>query len=161
MDQIFTSQFWHDQWAVVTGAPWVVIPLLLIAGFVGWIWKGANNKDEISALKAHIELTKERLKYLGEAKAELEQEYKELKAELASDAPNKEELLAVVAKIDTALTKLSKANTVFEGPSSEDLELLISKISPFSGTEFDVGGSNVEYPFLWSLEVVPLPETAR
>jgi hypothetical protein len=35
LDQLFTPQFWNAQWAVVMSAPWLTIPLLLLAGLVG------------------------------------------------------------------------------------------------------------------------------
>jgi hypothetical protein len=131
VDQIFTSQFWHDQWDVIAKAPYLIVPLLLIAGFVGWKWKGANDEGEIRELKARDEFNKDQLKSLGDAKAELGEELKQLKTQLASNAP-KQDTLAVAAKMDAALTKL--------GPSSSDLELLVSKISSFAGTQFNVAG---------------------
>jgi hypothetical protein len=156
MDQIFTTQFWHDQWTVITSAPWLVIPLLLVAGFVGWKWKAASDDGEIRELKARDLFIKDQLKSLGTGKAELEEELKNLKAQLASNAP-KEDILAVAAKMDAALTKLSKANDALEGgPSSSDLELLVSKISSFAGTQFNVAGGGktdraLEY-FHWVIE---------
>jgi hypothetical protein len=89
------------------------------------------------ALKAQNEQIKDRLKYVSEDAAKVGEEYKRLEVQLASSAPNKEELLATGAKVNAALTKLSKANNY---PSSSDLELLVSKIRSFSGTQFDVAG---------------------
>jgi hypothetical protein len=148
MDQIFTSQFWHDQWAVVARALWAVIPLLLIAFFVGRKWKRPRNDGAIRQLRERLQYLNERLRYmvdreqdLRRAKDELEEEYKELKVQLASNAPNKEGLLAAAVRMEKILTKLSASANALEGPSAEDLAPLVTKISPFSGTKFDVGGS--------------------
>jgi hypothetical protein len=54
MDQIFTTQFWRDQWAVVASSPWLVIPSLLIAFSIGWKWKAANDDGEMRGLRAEI-----------------------------------------------------------------------------------------------------------
>ena len=54
MDQLFTTQFWHDQLAVILSAPWIIIPSLLITGFVGWKWKGINDDGEIRGLREQI-----------------------------------------------------------------------------------------------------------
>jgi hypothetical protein len=148
MDQVFTPQFW--QW-VIERASWV-IPSLLLGGFIGWKRKATNDDGEIRGLKAQNEFIKDKLKYVSEEGVKLEEEHKKLKVQLASNAPNKEELLATAAKVDAALIKLSKV----EGPSSEDLERLVSKIRPFSGTKFDVAGGGktdraLEY-FLWMIE---------
>ena len=43
MEQLLTGQFWYDQGAVVTSAPWVIIPLQI---------KGALDGREIKGLRA-------------------------------------------------------------------------------------------------------------
>jgi hypothetical protein len=49
MDQIFTPQFWHDQSAIVMSAPWLIIPLLLLAGlmFLQW-WRDGGLRERLS-----------------------------------------------------------------------------------------------------------------
>jgi hypothetical protein len=66
MEQIFTTQFWRDQFAVVASAPWTIIPLLLIAGFIGWKWKGINDDGEIRELRAKADAAAERLELARE-----------------------------------------------------------------------------------------------
>jgi hypothetical protein len=50
-DQLFTPQFWNAQWAVVMSAPWLTIPLLLLAGLVGlflqW-WRDGTLRERLS-----------------------------------------------------------------------------------------------------------------
>jgi hypothetical protein len=94
MDQIFTTQFWHDQWSVITSAPWLVIPLLLVAGFVGWKWKAANDDGEIRELRAKADAAAERLELARE-------KYQAVVGEL-------NELRDKIAKLDTKLAKLKK-----------------------------------------------------
>ena len=52
------------------------------------------------ALKAQNEQIKDRLKYVSEDAAKVGEEYKRLEVQLASSAPNKEELLATGAKVN-------------------------------------------------------------
>jgi hypothetical protein len=51
MDQFFTGQFWHEQWAVVMSAPWLIVPLLLLSGFIGWRFRKAVDDGEIRGLR--------------------------------------------------------------------------------------------------------------
>ena len=93
-DQIFTTQFWHDQFTVIASAPWVIIPSLLIAGFVGWKWKGAIDEGEIRELRAKADAAAERLELARE-------KYQAVVGEL-------NELRDKVAKLDTKIAKLKK-----------------------------------------------------
>jgi septal ring factor EnvC (AmiA/AmiB activator) len=94
MDQLFTSQFWRDQFAVVWAAPWAIIPLLLIAGGVGWKWKAANDDGEIRELRAKADAAAERLELARE-------KYQTVVGEL-------NELRDKIAKLDTKIAKLKK-----------------------------------------------------
>ena len=42
-------------------APWIIVPLLLIAGFIAWRVKGAIDEGEVRALRAHGEGLQSRL----------------------------------------------------------------------------------------------------
>jgi hypothetical protein len=94
MDQVFTTQFWHDQFAVIASAPWAIIPLLLIAGFVGWKWKATNDDGEIRELRAKADAAAERLELARE-------KYQAVVGEL-------NELRDKIAKLDTKIAKLKK-----------------------------------------------------
>ena len=94
MDQVFTTQFWHDQFAVIASAPWAIIPLLLIAGFVGWKWKATNDDGEIRELCAKADAAAERLELARE-------KYQAVVGEL-------NELRDKIAKLDTKIAKLKK-----------------------------------------------------
>jgi hypothetical protein len=61
MDQLLTPEFWKVQIEVVTSALSVVIPLLLIAGMIGWKSKGFIDDRKISGLRAEINAREQRL----------------------------------------------------------------------------------------------------
>jgi hypothetical protein len=62
MEQIFTTEFWKSELAFVMGAPWIVIPLLLIAGVGGWWLRGREDSGHIRGLQAQLGTRDERLK---------------------------------------------------------------------------------------------------
>jgi hypothetical protein len=49
--KLFTNEFKQSQWAVVTSAPWVIIPLLLFVAFLGSTIKGWLDSREIRGLR--------------------------------------------------------------------------------------------------------------
>ena len=83
MDQLFTRQFWHDQWAVVASAPWVIVPLLLIAGLVGWKAKGIIDDGQIRGLRAQLDVADQRLRLATERYEAVVQRENELKHKVA------------------------------------------------------------------------------
>jgi hypothetical protein len=52
MDQIFTPKFWQDQWDVVMSAPWLIIPLLLLAAYLGARWRRTVDDGELRGVRA-------------------------------------------------------------------------------------------------------------
>ena len=61
MDQLLTPEFWKAQIEVASSALWAVIPLLLIAGIIGWKSKGIVDKRKITGLRAEIDAREQRL----------------------------------------------------------------------------------------------------
>jgi hypothetical protein len=53
--------FWKAQIEVATSAPWVVIPLLLIAGIIGWKSRSIIDARKIRGLRAEINTREQRL----------------------------------------------------------------------------------------------------
>ena len=119
MDQIFTSQFWYEQWTVITSAPWLVIPLLLLAGLVGWMWKSTNDDGEIRGLRAGLKAAAQRLKLAEE------------KLELAGG-----KYVAVVNQIGELSSKMARQDRAF----AELVKTLV--VSPLRVNQFVV--SNIE-----------------
>jgi hypothetical protein len=61
MDQLLTPEFWKVQIEVATSALWVVIPLLLISGIIGWRSKGIIDDRKIRGLRTEINTREQRL----------------------------------------------------------------------------------------------------
>jgi hypothetical protein len=47
MSDVFSPQFWKSQWDAMMVAPWLIVPLLLLVGFLGWRLRGSVNTGEI------------------------------------------------------------------------------------------------------------------
>jgi hypothetical protein len=61
MDQILTPEFWEAQIEFARSASWVVIPLLLIAGIIGWKSKRIVDDRKIRGMMAEINTREQRL----------------------------------------------------------------------------------------------------
>jgi len=109
MDQLLTGQFWHDQWAFVWSAPWVIIPLLLIAGLVGAKIKGALDGGEIRGLRAENSLADRQLKLAQHDQQVVTTQVELLKPSSGQLATEVAELKTEVARIKAELPDLVKA----------------------------------------------------
>jgi hypothetical protein len=76
------AHFWYDQWGGVMSAPWVIIPLLLIAAFIGWKMKGSNDDGEIRGLRAQKDAAESRLELAHDKYDRGLEQVQELKARL-------------------------------------------------------------------------------
>ena len=61
MDQLLAPEFWKAQIEVASSAPWVVIPLLMIAGIIGWRSKSIVDDRKIKGMMAEINTRERRL----------------------------------------------------------------------------------------------------
>jgi hypothetical protein len=61
MPDFLSLSFWRDQGELVMSAPWIIVPLLLIAGFIAWRVKGALDEGEVRAVRAQREGLQSRL----------------------------------------------------------------------------------------------------
>jgi hypothetical protein len=119
----FNPETWKHQWEAFVTAPYVLMPLVVLALVVGW-WIGnklaasrveglngaiENLKANIDALRARLDLAADREKAVQLARAELEKQVAELKAQIAAGVSN-EKLIATSAKVDMAITQFSTAN---------------------------------------------------
>jgi hypothetical protein len=101
---------WTDGLAVVTGAPHIVVPLVIGAWGFGWWLKGAITEGQIKERDERLELAKERVAFAAEKEAEVTKRVAELEKKAAAGAP-KEELAALSASVDASLGELKAANT--------------------------------------------------
>jgi hypothetical protein len=83
MDQLFTAQFWHDQWAVVMSAPWVIIPLLVLAAYIGWRFRKTVDDGEIRGYRAQKDAAEGRLELAHDQNARVVAQVEELTATVA------------------------------------------------------------------------------
>ncbi len=83
LEQLFTAAFWKAQWAVVASAPWLIVPLLLVAGFIGWRWKASNDDGEIRGCRAERDAARGQLQLAHDKHGVLDEEIARLKAQVS------------------------------------------------------------------------------
>src|SRR5262249_36740947 len=69
MGVLFSPEFWPDPLAIALKASAIVIPLLVLAFWVGWKLKGSINDKEIRALRMQKKLADEQVNAAGQAAA--------------------------------------------------------------------------------------------
>jgi hypothetical protein len=132
----FSPEIWKHQWDIFISAPYVLMPLLVLALTVGW-WIGsklAGARIEglhgtIDNLKANIGVLDDRLNFavdrerdVQHARTELEKQIFELKAQTVLDVSNPG-WAATSAKVGAAFTQFSTANNALAAALTEqDLE---------------------------------------
>jgi len=91
----------------------VIGPLIAIAGFVVWWFRGRLFEAQIAGLKEQIAVVEQRLKLAADAlatsdraKDELDKQFQAYKSEVATKGRN-----ASPAKVDAAIAKVATSNT--------------------------------------------------
>jgi len=105
----FNPETWKRQWDVLTSAPWVILPLVVLGAVVAWWFRGKIDDGETRALRAQLDLAKARESDAKEKQAEFEKQLQYLRSKTAAGAP-KEELAIISARVDTALGEFKAAN---------------------------------------------------
>jgi hypothetical protein len=113
----FRPEPWRNQWEIFVSAPYLAMPLMVMALMVGW-WIGnrlAGARVEglngsIEALKQRLALATDREADVQRARTELEKQVLELKAQIAAGAPT-EKLATTSARVGVAITEFSTANS--------------------------------------------------
>jgi hypothetical protein len=120
---VFNPDMWKRQWEMFVSAPYIMLPLAVGAGLIGWWLRGMTSERKIDGLEGKIAglnerivLFEDRLKFAAEkvawasrAKDEVEGQFQTYKAEVAANA-GYASLAATAAKIDAAINNLSAAN---------------------------------------------------
>lgn len=83
MDQVLTTQFWHDQWNVVMSAPWLIIPLLLIAFIAGRRHQKSIDDGEVRGYRADKTVAETRLDLAHDKYETVVQQVAELKTKVS------------------------------------------------------------------------------
>jgi len=111
---------WTEGFRVVIGAPYIVVPLLILVGGAAWWLKDKIDDGEIRGLKAkndaldqRLQLAADRAQIVQEARDELEKQVEALKAQIAAGA-TRETLAPAATKIDVALGKFAQANAALQ-----------------------------------------------
>jgi hypothetical protein len=108
VEQLFTVQFWHDQWAFIMSAPWVIVPLLAIAAVVGWKIKGALDGRELRGLRAENAAANRQLELARDEQTAITTQLETLHPRTEQLATEIIELKAEVARMRTALPGLDR-----------------------------------------------------
>ena len=80
------EQILEQQWTAFTTAPYIVAPLIVFAGLVGWWLKGttiAGLKGRISVFEDRLKLAAQQAESARQAKAEVAKEFETYVAEVA------------------------------------------------------------------------------
>ena len=80
IEQLLTAQFWHDQLAVIGNGPALVIPLLLIAWLLGWLFKKSVDDGELRGYRAQRDAAEQRLQLAHDRYEGLPQQVAKLQA---------------------------------------------------------------------------------
>ena len=140
MDKLTDPNFWHDNWEVVRNAPWIVIPLLLVAGLVGWFFRSSQAKSSIEGLREQVKAKDEQIKIQEARRCLAEESERKIAAEIPKlEATNKEleaqiKNLPALAQTTGAFTQ---SFTVIANANSD----LKEAVKPVDGIYNSAGGT--------------------
>ena len=103
---------WKQQWAAFTSAPYIVAPLIVFAGLVGWWLKGitiAGLKGRISVFEDRLTLAAKQAESARQAKDEVATEFETYRSEVGAKAENAA-LGASAARVEGAIVRFAAAN---------------------------------------------------
>lgn len=126
MEKLFTVEFWQAQSAVVMAAPWVIVPLLLFVGFLGWKVKAVLDDGEMRGLKAEtnaakgqLELAQNKQQVVTDQTTKLQAQIDKLTDEVSQiraslpqvTAPQLDKVANTAVEVGTTIHVLNEANT--------------------------------------------------
>jgi hypothetical protein len=109
---VSNPDIWKQQWTAFMSAPYVVAPLVVFAGLVGWWLKGitiAGLKGRISVFEDRLKLAAKQAESARQAKDEVATEFGTYMAEVAAKAENAA-LGASAARVEGAIVRFAAAN---------------------------------------------------
>ena len=116
MEKLLTTEFWLSQTAVIMSAPWVIIPLLLMSGFIGWKIKGGIDggarllRAENKALEAQLQLARREASGTDQKLISIRTEIAELKRQVEARA-NPDALKRLAATVESQANEAATANS--------------------------------------------------
>jgi hypothetical protein len=112
---------WKQQWTAFASTPYIIPPLILFAGLVGWWLKGTMSKGRIARLNARISVFEDRLKLAAiqadstrQAKNEVAREFQIYRAEVAARAENAA-IGASAARVEGAIVRFAASCNALSG----------------------------------------------
>jgi hypothetical protein len=120
MNSLLNIDTWKRQLETFLAAPYIIGPIVLVVAIITWWFRGHTLHGAIAGLREQIAVSDERIKLAAEkaalaneAKDDLERQLQELRAAITanSDRGQPNAILAAIIRIDTALQKLSGANS--------------------------------------------------
>jgi hypothetical protein len=101
---------WKQQWTAFTSAAYIVAPLIVFSGSVGW-WIGriAGLNGRISVFEDRLKLAAEQAESARQAKDEVATEFETYKAEVAAEGENAT-VGASAARVEGAIVRFAAAN---------------------------------------------------
>jgi|SRR5450631_3125589 hypothetical protein len=138
---VFNPDTWKQQWTAFMSAPFIMLPLIAGAVWVGWWLRGTKSEGKIAGLDERIAVFEDRLKLAAEqsasadrAKDEVEKQFQAYKAEVAAKAEY-DVLAATAAKVEAAIDDLESANNAVSSAVSGILSAAEgADIANFRGT---------------------------
>jgi hypothetical protein len=115
----FDPETWKQQWTAFWSAPFIMLPLIVVAGLTAWWFRGKMSDAEIAGLKEQISVKEERLKFAFDLVAasdrdfeklqkdfgKLQKEFQDYKEQVAIEGRN-----ASPAKVDAAIVRVASGN---------------------------------------------------
>jgi len=126
---VLNPDIWKRQWEAFMNAPYIFLPLLIIAAVAVWWGRGAVLEERIAVLKAQNEsqntifenrrqLATEKVELANQAKSEVERQLNDLKASsVGNDA-----LARRLERLEQAIEKVSAANNAVVKAAVGDAE---------------------------------------
>jgi hypothetical protein len=103
LEKLTTPDFWQAQAAVMMMAPWVIMPLLVFAGGLGWILKGAQDSGEIRGLRAGKDAAEERLELAQDKQKAVTAQFKVLEPVTRNNEVEIADLTTRVARMESSI----------------------------------------------------------
>ena len=156
---------WKQQWTAFMGAPYIVVPLIVIAGLVGWWLKGtalAGLKGRISVFEDRLKLAAQQVESARQAKDEVATEFETYKAEVAAKAENAA-LGASAARVEGAILRFAAANNSLSEILGVTEEADIGQFERGNGRQRKDRGGLLARPKVaaHAAPALPLPERRR
>ena len=105
----------EQEWKAFLSAPYIITPLIVVAGVIGWWLRGIKSGRKIDGLEADSKLADKRAAWAIELKdeaikaIEAERQFKDSRADIIASSGN-DSLAERLVKVEAAVEKLSVAN---------------------------------------------------